>query len=214
MKDQQERPVFGVDIDNVLAYAEREVQRIFTELTKKPWPRSLYASAGGLDGSALDRPLIETIFDYFHDHSISILPIFPGAKLALQRLQEQYRIIIITARRPSSRPQTLAWLRRHQIPFDELYHTDEKVDVPERIVMAVDDHPAHAQGFYEQGIPVFLMDQPWNRGISHPLMVRVTGWDALLQHVHYGNDFCWPTSFSEYPPIRELLRRVAEGASH
>ncbi len=210
MKDQQERPVFGVDIDNVLAHAEREVQRIFTELTKKPWPRSLYASAGGLDGSALDRPLIEKIFDYFHDHSIPILPIFPGARLALQRLQEQYRIVIITARRPSSRPQTLAWLRMHQIPFDELYHTDEKVDVPERIVLAVDDHPAHVQRFYEQGIPVFLMDQPWNRETSHPLIVRVTGWDALLQYLHYGNDPCSGAPFPESPPTGRLIRQLTQ----
>ena len=42
------KPGFAVDIDNVLAAAEEEVQRIYHELTGKVWPRELYASAGGL----------------------------------------------------------------------------------------------------------------------------------------------------------------------
>ena len=42
------RPGFAVDIDNVVAQAEQEVQRIFHELTGRPWPSATYASAGGL----------------------------------------------------------------------------------------------------------------------------------------------------------------------
>jgi len=41
------RPGFAVDIDNVLAPAEGEVQRIYTELTAQAWPAAMYASAGG-----------------------------------------------------------------------------------------------------------------------------------------------------------------------
>ena len=55
---------FAVDIDNVLALAEQEVQRIYNELTGNCWPKDLYASAGGLDSSDFDRELIEKIFDY------------------------------------------------------------------------------------------------------------------------------------------------------
>jgi len=182
MKDSPTlRPGFAVDIDNVLAEAELEVQRIFHELTGQPWPQNVYASAGGLDSSALDRNVVEPIFDYFHKHSIPILPVQHGGKVALEWLKQHYRIVIITARRPDSRPQTLEWLQRHEIPFEELHHSADKTDVAEHITLAVDDHPEHARDYSNQGIPVFLMDQPWNQKFSAPLVTRVSGWEELTE---------------------------------
>ncbi len=178
------KPGFAVDIDNVLAVAEDEVQRIYHELTGEAWPEEMYASAGGLDGSDVDRNLIERIFEYFHVQSIPSLPVIPGSRGALETLQEQFRIIIITARRPSSRPQTLEWLRAHKLPFDELHLTDEKSDVVQGLAFAVDDHPEHVQDYVKQGIQVFLMDQPWNQSFSAPGVTRVTSWKHLLQTFH------------------------------
>ena len=180
------KPGFAVDIDNVLALAEEEVQRIYHELTGESWPRELYASAGGLDGSVIDRGLIEQIFDYFHDRSIPALPVMPGARLALRTLQRRFRIVIITARRPSARPQTLEWLHSHELPFDELHLTDDKTDVAEGLVFAVDDHPDHVQDYVNQGIQVFLMDQPWNQCFSASGVTRVANWDQLLQTFQLG----------------------------
>ena len=175
------RPGFAVDIDNVLAEAEPEVQRIFQKLTGQPWPQNVYASAGGLDGSALDPLVVEQILDYFHKHSIPILPVQHGGKVALEWLKQYYRIVIITARHPDSRPQTLEWLQRHEIPFEELHHSEDKSDVAEHIALAVDDHPDHVQGYSNQGIPVFLMDQPWNQKFSASLVTRVSGWEELTK---------------------------------
>ena len=177
------RPGFAVDIDNVLAEAEPEVQRIFKELTGSSWPPGLYASAGGLDGSRLDRTLVERIFAYFHLRSIPILPVHGGGRAALEWFQQYYRIVIITARHPDSRPQTLEWLERHQIPFDELHFSGDKTDVAKNITLAVDDHPEHVQGYSDKGIPSFLMDQPWNQKFSAPLVTRVGNWESLVSCV-------------------------------
>lgn len=178
------KPGFAVDIDNVLAVAEEEVQRIYCEMTGKAWPNELYASAGGLDGSDVDRDLIEQIFEHFHVQSIPSLPVIPGSRVALETLQQQFRIVIITARRPYARPQTLEWLRTHQLPFDELHLTGEKSDVAEGLKFAVDDHPEHVKDYVSQGIQVFLMDQPWNRSYSAPGVTRVANWEQLLQTFH------------------------------
>ena len=175
------KPGFAVDIDNVLAVAEEEVQRIYRELTGEVWPSDLYASAGGLDRSDMDRDLIEKIFDYFHDQSIPSLSIMPGASTALAMLQQQFRIVVITARRPSARPQTLDWLHSHGLPFDELYLTNEKINVADNVVFAVDDHPEHVQDYLNQGIQVFLMDQPWNQCFSASGVTRVSNWWQLLE---------------------------------
>jgi len=176
------KPGFAVDIDNVLAVAEEEVQRIYHELTGEIWPRDLYASAGGLDRSDIDRQLIEEIFDYFHDQSIPFLSVMPDARSVLTILQQQFRIVIITARRPSARTQTLDWLRSHGLPYDEIYLTDKKTGVTDNLVFAVDDHPEHVQNYVKQGIQVFLMDQPWNRFFSASRVTRVVNWMELLKN--------------------------------
>ena len=178
------KPGFAVDIDNVLAVAEEEVQRIYHELTGDSWPENFYASAGGLDNSAFKRELIEEIFDYFHDRSIPMLSVMPGARQALQTLQQQFRIVVITARRPHAKPQTLEWLRRHELPFDELHLTGEKTDVAENVTWAVDDHPEHVKDYLSEGIKVFLMDQPWNQSFSAVGVTRVSNWEQLVRSFH------------------------------
>ena len=107
----------------------------------------------------------------------------PGARSALTILQQQFRIVIITARRPSARPQTLDWLHDHGLLFDELYLTDEKTGVADNLVFAVDDHPEHVQDYAKQGVKVFIMDQPWNQCFSASGVTRVTNWKQLLSNI-------------------------------
>ena len=199
------RPCFAVDIDNVLGRAEPEVQRLFQELTGRLWPVGLYGSAGGLDASQLDPELLEEIFSRFHQESIPRLPLFPGAKQALTVIHRRYRIIIVTARRPHSRPQTLRWLESHGLPFDALYHTEEKTEIPETITAAIDDHPHHIQAYRALDRQVFVMDQPWNRTIPHADVIRVSGWDALVQWLHVRHLPNWPKHIPESPTFRQLF---------
>ncbi len=202
------RPCFAVDIDNVLAKAEPEVQRLFQELTGTPWPVGKYGSAGGLDVSALEPALLGEIFRRFHEESIPSLPLISGARYVLQVLQRDSRIIIVTARRPHSRPQTLQWLRDHHLPFEALYHTEEKTQIPETITHAIDDHPHHLERYQELGAKVFVMDQPWNRQLAVPQAVRVSGWDALLQWWHVRDTNQWPDGVPETPMPQQLWKRL------
>ena len=207
------RPCFAVDIDNVLGRAEPEVQRLFQELTGRLWPVGLYGSAGGLDASQLAPELLEEIFSRFHQESIPRLPLFPGAKQALTLIHRRYRVIIVTARRPHSRPQTLRWLERHGLPFDALYHTEEKTEIPETITAAIDDHPHHIQAYRALDRQVFVMDQPWNRAIPHADVIRVSGWDALVQWLHVRHLPRWPKHIPESPPFRQLFAVHLNGSS-
>ena len=105
----------------------------------------------------------------------------------------------------------MAWLTAHQIYFDELYHAEDKTEIPETIALAVDDHPLHAQAYCELGSRVFLMNQPWNQSVSHPLMTRVDGWDALLQALHVGPISEGIIGQKEYSALRPLLQSMVEG---
>ncbi len=200
---------FAVDIDNVLAKAEHEVQRLFAEITGTPWPIGVYGSAGGLDSSELERPVIEEIFTRFHEDSIPCLPMLPGARQALHRIHRDCRIIIVTARRPYSRQKTLEWLSAHRLPFDALYHTEEKTKIPEIITHAIDDHPYHLESYQALGANVFVMDQPWNRHIVDDRLIRVAGWDALLQWRHVRAIQSWPGRMVETPDPQQLCRGLA-----
>ncbi len=202
------RPCFAVDIDNVLGRAEPEVQRLFQEITQSSWPIGRYGSAGGLDSSEYERGVIEEIFSRFHEESIPQLPLYPGAKYALDIIHRTCRIIIVTARRPYSRPQTLQWLRAHKLPFDALYHTEEKTEIPETITVAIDDHPEHLQNYQEVGARVFVMDQPWNRQVHDSAMIRVSGWDALLQWWHIRQGKLWPEDLKESPAPHQLWKQL------
>ncbi len=202
------QPCFAVDIDNVLGRAEPEVQRLFQEITHSSWPIGRYGSAGGLDSSEYERGVIEEIFSRFHEESIPQLPLYPGAKYALDVIHRTCRIIIVTARRPYSRPQTLQWLMAHKLPFDALYHTEEKTEIPETITVAIDDHPEHLQNYQEVGARVFVMDQPWNRQVHDSAMIRVSGWDALLQWWHIRQRKLWPEGLKESLTPLQLWKQL------
>lgn len=202
------RSTLAVDIDNVVARAEERVQDLYRELTGTKWPHARYASAGGLDADDLDPSVVEAIFERFHEHAIPTLPLVPSARLALELLRTTYRIVFVTSRRPSSRPQTVRWIDRHRIPYDALYHAEVKTRIPESITVAVDDHPGHAVRYTSAGIRVFLMDHLWNRGIAHPLMIRVTGWDDLLHALHVGPFSSGSHPLNETISPGRLVRRL------
>jgi len=201
-------PCFAVDIDNVLGRAELEVQRLFQEVTGKPWPVGMYGSAGGLDSSAFQGDVIEEIFSRFHEECISQLPLLPGSRYTLEFIHRTHRIIIVTARRPYSRPQTLEWLTRHGLPFDALYHTEEKTEIPESITLAIDDHPLHLQSYQAVGARVFVMDQPWNRHVVDANVIRITGWDDLLQWWHVRRIDPWRDISNETPAPQHFWKRL------
>ena len=48
------------------------------------------------------------------------------------------------------------------------------------------------------------MDQPWNREIEHVDVIRVKGWDALLQWLHVRHVGHWPKSISESLSLQQF----------
>ena len=97
----------------------------------------------------------------------------PGAVRLVRMLAEQHLIIVVSGAQDVGWDQTVAWLRRHDVPYHALMMRtpDEKgipnpvlkarwvkerlADVP--VVLAVDDHPGVAEAFAELGIPTLLV---------------------------------------------------------
>lgn len=112
----------------------------------------------------------------------------PGALEAAEALSPYYRHVIITARPLIFEPHTRLLLGRHyprglfedEIHFLDHYATKNGVKLSKGkkcveigAVACIEDAPHNAKGIVEEGIPVYLPDMPWNRGVSHPLIRRV-----------------------------------------
>lgn len=97
-------------------------------------------------------------------------PMREGGKEAWDRLVATGNTIVIaTDRRFGSTPEvseknTMEWLEMHDLYYDELWFTHDKV-LP-RPDMACDDKVENFQHMYDEGVDVFLIDRPWNQGVS------------------------------------------------
>ncbi|HKN87965.1 MAG TPA: hypothetical protein VJV04_13975, partial [Nitrospiraceae bacterium] len=185
MKDHgdTERPAFGIDIDGVLSDVDVMLDELAIQYTGKPWPLE-FAAAPSSTTDFIPDHLLQQIFDDFHDSRIPLLSILPGARDAMEQLRIRYRLVLVTARRATSEGLTRDWLLEHGIPFDALYHLENKCEVPEALSLAIDDHPRHIARYLEQGIRCFVMDYPRNRQLeSHPQLTRVQSWPEVIEQL-------------------------------
>jgi uncharacterized HAD superfamily protein len=181
--EHMERPAFGIDIDGVLSDVDVMLDELAIQYTGKPWPCE-FAAAPSSTTELIPDHLLQQIFDDFHESRIPLLTILPGARDALAHLQTRYRLVLVTARRATSEALTREWLLEHGIPFDALYHLENKCEVPEALSLAIDDHPRHIARYLEQGIRCFVMDYPRNRQLDpHPQLTRVQSWPQVIQQL-------------------------------
>jgi len=139
----------------------------------------------------------------------SIAPM-PGAPEVLSGWEDAgHRITLITGRPPTTNAASRRWLDRHEIPHASLHHLDKwnrpswnhsglpalRFDeIPAlELDFAVEDSLDTAVRLVEEfGIPVALMDRPWNRdldGVSPEAregLVRCADWQAVEEVVARG----------------------------
>lgn len=105
-----------------------------------------------------------------------------GAAEILARLRERHEVVVVTGRPEEHVGRaTRAWLAAHRIPHDALVFMEglDKDEAVRRAIgrgldVLVEDHADFALAVAARGVPVFLVDAPWNRRAGpHPLVRRV-----------------------------------------
>ena len=104
---------------------------------------------------------------------------YPDTRRALQRLRDEgYHIVLITSRgyHPDALALTLAWLKVHDLPFDDLIIKPEGITkaeaakdrYPKGFEFMVDDFESNLDHMKEAGMArtLILIDQPWNKARS------------------------------------------------
>lgn len=134
------------------------------------------------------------------------LPVMPGAKDFLQRLQTLgYRIVLLTSRPidryPNIYTDTLLWLQAHELPFDFIWWSHDKAervlegDIRSKIHLFVDDDSRFIQQMARlgirsywltnsaapQGVAELLATLPMVRQVAtlHDVLIHITNTEAI-----------------------------------
>jgi 5' nucleotidase, deoxy (Pyrimidine), cytosolic type C protein (NT5C) len=114
----------------------------------------------------------------------------PGAIRFVHHLRARGYAICLLTGRPAATvkrliPDTLAWLERHGVPYDECIFDREKADRLARLGGAVrpsafiEDSPAQAVRIARRGIPVWLRRTPYSGGVNHALVTYFDDFESL-----------------------------------
>ncbi len=133
-------------------------------------------------------------------------PVHPDAPPAVRALKAAGHTLIIVSGRPQSHLlETEEMLERIGIRdcFAEIVHRDgqtipaykERAAQDHRLDVLVEDEFPAARAVAQAGVPVLLMDRPWNQGPLPPRILRVASWGEALAHLA-----AWPPDGASRSP--------------
>jgi uncharacterized HAD superfamily protein len=182
----------GVDIDDVLVETMPAYLRAFEEAFGRPVP----LAQASWDPFALfpDIPPQERLsfFDRLRRSRFMFTRrVHPDAPPAVRALAAAGHTLVIVSGRPQAHlDDTEAMLERMGIRdcFAEIVHRDGETIAEYKgreagrlglDVLVEDEFPA-ARAVAEAGVPVLLMDRPWNQGPLPPRILRIASWAEAL----------------------------------
>jgi uncharacterized HAD superfamily protein len=127
-------------------------------------------------------PIGEEINDFLDSEFTEILlkaPSYLGAIESLQKWENTFEIVIVTAQLPQFRHATFSWIGSHSVPTDEVRITFDKHTVDGYALL--DDFPENLELFAGTDRLAVCLDQPWNKEWHGP---RVKTVEEFFQLVH------------------------------
>lgn len=114
------------------------------------------------------------------------LPV-PGASYYLSRIKQYHDIYIVTAREELYGRETRGWLKKYSLPYDELLllgsHEKKEACLEKQLNVLVEDTLEIGVKVSAAGVPVFLMDAPYNQGALPGLVYRKRSWDEIYRSI-------------------------------
>ena len=176
--------VIGIDIDGVLTREGRMDNNIWKNELEKYVGRKLeykkesydLCEVFGLPSSTVEGFIQDCIPRLYRQVDSA-----PGAREVLQELKKQNcKLYLITARHGEHRSVTVSWLKKHKIPYDRLFHEDDKgplaaelgVDAVSILTpMFIDPNQQELYEHYKTvaeqvDIPVLLYNNPGRTGVN------------------------------------------------
>lgn len=176
----------GIDIDDTIATTFEDILPHMLEYFQLS-EDELHYEIGGYYQNILGVSDLE-FFQYtkkYYDRLVPEVGVKPNCKEVLDRLKAKgHEIILITARSKDTfqNPEevTLAWLKRHEIPYDKLMISalnKKQICKQENVQVFIDDSIRNCKEVSTLGIPVYLMDSTMNQQESSS--TRVYDWLSI-----------------------------------
>ncbi len=110
-----------------------------------------------------------------------------GSSYYLSKLKQHHEICIITARDNRYYQETYDWLKKNNLPYDELMllgsHEKMEFCLEKDLKVLVEDTLEIGIKVSAAGIPVLLMDAPYNRGELPELVYRKHSWEEIYRTI-------------------------------
>ncbi|OPY55971.1 MAG: 5' nucleotidase, deoxy (Pyrimidine), cytosolic type C protein (NT5C) [Pelotomaculum sp. PtaU1.Bin035] len=108
-----------------------------------------------------------------------------GAVYYLSMIKKYHKIFIVTARKEAYKEETQGWLQRYGVPYDKLLllgsYNKKEACMRNGLDVMVEDTLEVGLEIITAGIPVILMDAPYNRGNLPDLIYRRYSWFEIYQ---------------------------------
>ncbi|MFA5876928.1 MAG: hypothetical protein WC880_01040 [Candidatus Paceibacterota bacterium] len=191
---QKPKKVLGVDLDDVLirtgdAMASFHNATYGTNYLRDEVVDYNLGTVWNCAPEETQRRIDEFVGTEFHHQAEAVF----GAYDALKHLGKTYEIAVVTGRHEGMRDNTIDWLTKNflglyrEIHFTGHYETDPSKKRLKSSVMTeigadlfIDDALHFASDVASVGIPVLLLDTPWNQGVVPTGVTRVASWTEIL----------------------------------
>lgn len=174
----------GIDIDGCLNNFHAAMSSIIKRDYGIETPEEIYYMVEELN---LDKDEWEAFWEKYNPELLDMMDVTPGAIEVLTKLRRiGCHLTIITARDYRVAELTIEWLKKHNVPYDEIYFTAEhkhEVCKWKRIKYMIEDNPAYAIKLAEAGIEVALYSRSYNKELKHDNINAVESWDDIYHRV-------------------------------
>lgn len=138
---------------------------------------------------------IDRIWRFYHSEQHTQAQPLAGSVELLHTLKNKYRLVIITARPDSVEVMTRAWIDTYfygvfeSIVFANHFHNSSQKRTKSSICQELDvrlfveDALHNAHDIAQSGIPVLLLDRPWNREEITGPITRVYSYETLFEAI-------------------------------
>ncbi len=176
----------AIDIDSTLHHYWDLLERIAHERYGVRLP---YSEQSDWGITVLERDqLVAAVEETHSDQNIESAVPYPGAAEAVRRWHEAGHWIHVTShRRESCDPATRRWLEAHDIPYDNLHCSFDKITrcIELKIDILVDDSPVNMRAALEKGMLAATLVHPWNEAlIAEPGVIGAREWPELEAKVN------------------------------
>ena len=169
-----------VDVDNTLWDLAPVLYRHMKEVAPSIPGPAMWKKWNFWEGYAPEKMLYAVIRDIHlrQDH----FGVYPDAKQFLSSLREKgFYIIIASHREKGTIHAAKRWLKKHELPFDEVHLSYDKSVLFSDAWAIVDDSPVTLDKALKAGIVRAGLKNPWNEHENHPLFDNLMEIYAYLQ---------------------------------